>query len=122
MIYRILADGLVLLHAAFIIFAVFGGLLALQNGGWMWLHLPAVAWAALVVIMGWACPLTAWELRLRQAAGLEGYEGDFIEHYVLAAIYPEGLTRGVQIWLGVGVLALNIIVYALVIRRGTGGA
>lgn len=118
--YRVLADALVLVHAAFIVFAVFGGLLALQNFAWMWLHLPAVAWAALVVIMGWACPLTAWEQRLRSAAGLEGYEGDFIEHYLLAAIYPEGLTRGVQIWLGVGVLALNIVVYAFVIRRATG--
>ncbi len=120
--YRILADGLVLLHAGFILFAVFGGVLALQNTVWMWLHLPAVAWAALVVIMGWACPLTAWELRLRKAAGLDGYEGDFIEHYVLAAIYPEGLTRGVQIWLGVGVLAVNLLIYAFVIRRATGGS
>jgi hypothetical protein len=120
--YRILADALVLVHAGFIVFAVFGGLLALQQGAWMWLHLPAVAWAALVVIMGWTCPLTPWEQSLRAAAGQDGYEGDFIDHYLLSAIYPEGLTRALQIWLGVGVLALNLVVYAFVLRRVVTGS
>jgi Protein of Unknown function (DUF2784) len=120
--YKILADALVLVHAAFIVFAVFGGLLALSHGGWMWLHLPTVAWAAAVVIMGWTCPLTPLEQNLRTAAGQTVYEGDFIEHYVLAAIYPEGLTRAIQIWLGVGVLAFNLIVYGFVLRRAVAGS
>ena len=120
--YKILADALVLVHAVFIVFAVFGGLLALNHGGWMWLHLPTVAWAAAVVIMGWTCPLTPLEQNLRMAAGQAAYEGDFIEHYVLAAIYPEGLTRAIQIWLGVGVLAFNLIVYGFVLRRAVAGA
>ncbi len=115
--YRILADALVLVHAAFILFAVFGGLLALSHGSWMWLHLPAVVWAAAVVIMGWTCPLTPLEQNLRAAAGQSVYDGDFIEHYVMAAIYPEGLTRAIQIWLGIGVLALNLIVYGFVFKR-----
>ncbi|NMM06090.1 DUF2784 domain-containing protein [Polaromonas sp.] len=120
--YRILADALVLVHAGFILFAVFGGLLALHHSAWMWLHLPAVAWAALVVIMGWTCPLTPWEKSLRAAAGQDGYAGDFIEHYLLSVIYPEGLTRTLQIWLGVGVLVLNLVVYAFVLKRAaTGG-
>ena len=120
--YRILADVLVLVHAAFIVFAVFGGLLALNHGGWMWLHLPTVAWAAAVVIMGWTCPLTPLEQSLRTAAGQSAYEGDFIEHYVLAAIYPEGLTRAIQIWLGVDVLVFNLVVYGFVFKRTlTGG-
>ena len=120
--YRILADVLVLVHAAFIVFAVFGGLLALNHGAWVWLHLPTVAWAAAVVMMGWTCPLTPLEQSLRTAAGQSGYEGDFIEHYVLAAIYPEGLTRAIQIWLGVGVLVFNLVVYGFVFKRTlTGG-
>ena len=120
--YRILADALVLVHAAFIVFAVFGGLLALNHGAWVWLHLPTVAWAAAVVMMGWTCPLTPLEQSLRTAAGQSGYEGDFIEHYVLAAIYPEGLTRAIQIWLGVGVLVFNLVVYGFVFKRTlTGG-
>jgi hypothetical protein len=120
--YRILADALVLVHGGFIVFAFFGGLLALQHDAWMWAHLPAVAWAALVVIMGWTCPLTTWEKSLRAAAGQDGYEGDFIDHYLLSAIYPEGLTRALQIWLGVGVLALNLVVYAFVLRRVVSGS
>jgi len=115
--YRILADALVLVHAAFILFAVFGGLLALSHGRWMWLHLPAVGWAAAVVIMGWTCPLTPLEQNLRAAAGQSLYDGDFIDHYVMAVIYPEGLTRAIQIWLGIGVLAFNLIVYGFVFKR-----
>ncbi len=111
------ADALVLLHAAFIVFAVFGGLLILRRRAWMWAHLPAAAWAAIVVIMGWICPLTPWEQSLRAAAGQQGYAGGFIEHYVLAAIYPEGLTRGVQIALGIGVIVFNLAVYAWAFGR-----
>ena len=114
---RLAADALVLLHAGFIIFAVFGGLLVLRNPRWMWLHLPAAVWAATVVILGWICPLTPWEQSLRAAAGQQGYSGGFIEHYVLAAIYPEGLTRPVQVALGAGVVAFNLIVYGVVHRR-----
>ena len=120
--YKILADAVVLIHAAFIVFAVFGGLLSLNHSGWMWVHLPTVAWAAAVVIMGWTCPLTPLEQSLRASAGQSGYEGDFIEHYVLAAIYPEGLTRAIQIGLGVGVLAFNLIVYGLVFKRTLTGS
>jgi hypothetical protein len=119
--YRILADALVLVHAAFIVFAVLGGLLALNHGGWMWVHLPTVSWAAAVVIIGWTCPLTPLEQNLRTAAGQIAYDGDFIEHYVLAAIYPEGLTRAIQIWLGVGVLVFNLVVYGFVLRRAVAG-
>ncbi len=122
MIARLAADALVLLHAGFIVFAVFGGLLALKNRRWMWLHLPAAAWAASVVIMGWICPLTPWEQTLRAAAGQQGYSGGFIEHYVLAAIYPDGLTRTIQIALGTGVVAFNLIVYGVVHRRRRSGS
>ena len=117
MIARLAADALVLVHAGFIVFAVFGGLLALADRRWMWLHLPAAVWAVTVVIMGWICPLTPWEQSLRAAAGQQGYSGGFIEHYVLAAIYPDGLTRPVQVALGVGVVAFNLIVYGVVHRR-----
>lgn len=114
---RLAADALVLTHAAFILFAVFGGLLGLHRRGWLWLHLPAAAWAATVVIMGWICPLTPWEQSLRAAAGQQGYSGGFVEHYVLSAIYPDGLTRTVQIALGSAVIVFNVFVYALIFSR-----
>ena len=114
MLYSLAATTLLALHATFIAFAVFGGLLVRWRGGWVWLHLPAAAWAAAVVMAGWICPLTPWEQALRRAAGQEGYTGGFVEHYLLAAIYPDGLTRGLQISLGAGVVLINLLIYAWV--------
>ncbi len=78
-----------------------------------WLHLPAAAWAGWVVSAGWICPLTPLENALRRSAGEAGYGGSFQEHYLLALIYPEGLTRPLQVALGLGVLLLNVLLYAL---------
>jgi phosphotransferase system glucose/maltose/N-acetylglucosamine-specific IIC component len=117
MAYQFLANLLLVLHAGFIGFAVFGGLMVLHRRWWVCLHLPAAVWAATVVSMGWICPLTPWEQELRRAAGQQGFTGGFIEHYLLAAIYPDGLTRGIQIWLGAGVTALNLLVYGFVWKK-----
>ena len=117
MSYGLLADLTVLSHAAFILFAVFGGLLALR---WAWVacvHVPAVLWAAFVEFSGRLCPLTPLENHYRELAGENGYSGGFIEHYVLPVIYPSGLTRNIQLWLGLGVLAVNLVCYSLLIRR-----
>jgi hypothetical protein len=111
---RLLADVVLVFHALFIAFAVFGGLLAIwRRGAWLWIHIACAIWAATVVIMGWTCPLTPLEQTLRQAAGQQGYQTSFIEHYLLAAIYPEGLTRLIQISLGIGVVIFNALVYGL---------
>jgi hypothetical protein len=123
---RLLADAVLVFHALFIAFAVFGGVIAVFKRGnayrfWLYLHLACTAWAATVVIMGWTCPLTPLEQTLRQAAGQQGYQSSFIEHYLLAAIYPEGLTRPIQIALGVGVVVFNALVYGLAwfLKRNT---
>lgn len=119
--WLVLADLVVLGHLLFVAFAVAGGLLALR---WRWmplLHLPALAWAAMVEIEGWICPLTPLENRFRALAGEGGYRGDFIEHYVLPALYPAGLTRGVQVALAGGLIAVNAMAYGVVLwRRGRG--
>jgi hypothetical protein len=115
--YSVLADLTVLLHAAFMLFAVFGGLLALR---WVWVacvHLPAVLWAAFVEFSGRICPLTPLENHYRALAGENGYAGGFIEHYVLPVIYPAALTRNIQLWLGLGVLAINLLCYGFLVRR-----
>lgn len=116
MIYRLAADAVVLAHVAYILFAVFGGLLVLRWPGLKWVHLPAALWGVLVEFGGWWCPLTKYENLFRERAGLAGYRGDFIQHYVLAAIYPSGLTRGMEIALGAAVLLINIIIYVRVFR------
>jgi hypothetical protein len=119
MMYRILADLVVGVHALFVAFVVIGGLLALR---WTWvaaLHLPAAVWGALIEFQGWICPLTPLEKSLRAAAGEAGYRGGFIEHYLLPALYPAGLTRGVQLVLGASVILVNLLVYGVVLARAT---
>lgn len=117
MIYTLLADLLVLLHLAFVIFVVAGGLLVLRWWPVVFLHLPAVAWGALLEFNGWVCPLTPWEQQLRLAAGDAGYRGGFIEHYLLPVLYPAGLTHGLQLLLGASVVIINLFVYGWLLWR-----
>ncbi|MHC2144511.1 DUF2784 domain-containing protein [Pseudomonas sp. 210_17 TE3656] len=117
MLYRLSADGLVLFHLLFILFVLFGGLLVLKWRGVLWWHLPAVCWGIAVEFFHLFCPLTDWENHLRQAAGQAGYEGGFIEHYILPVIYPAGLTPGIQVLLGSVVVLVNVLVYLQVIRQ-----
>lgn len=117
MIYRWMADGVVLLHAAFVVFVVVGGFIVLRWRWLVWAHVPAAIWGVLIEYAGWICPLTPLENVLRERAGQAGYSGDFIEHYVLRALYPAGLTASVQWILGSVALAANIVAYALVIRQ-----
>jgi hypothetical protein len=119
---RLLADALVGAHLAFIAFVCGGGLLVLWRRAWAVLHLPAVAWAAWIEFTGTICPLTPWEQALRREAGEAGYAGGFIEHYVVPLVYPPGLTPALQVALGIAVLALNGVVYALAWRRWRRGA
>jgi hypothetical protein len=121
---HLLADAVLILHGLFIVFAVFavfGGMLTHRKGQWknplLTLHLACAAWAATVVIMGWTCPPTPLEQQLRLAAGQQGYSASFIEHYLLAVIYPDGLTRFVQIALGAGVVVFNALVYVTLILK-----
>jgi hypothetical protein len=114
---RLLADAVLLLHALFILFAVLGGFGVWRWPRIAWLHLPAAAWAAWVISAGWICPLTPLENALRRNAGEAGYSSSFVEHYLTGLIYPEGLTRPMQIALGLGVLLLNAGVYGFVVWR-----
>jgi hypothetical protein len=115
--YAILAALVVVAHVAFVLFAALGGALALRWPRVAWVHLPCVAWAAYVELSGRICPLTPLEQSLRQRAGLESYSGDFVAHYVFPLLYPEGLTREAQVAIGIVVIALNIAVYFVVLRR-----
>ena len=117
MIYRALADLVLVVHLAFVLFVVLGGLLALR---WPWvasLHIPAAIWGILIEYSGWICPLTPLENALRQSGGEAGYAGGFIQHYIQPLLYPGGLTRETQIVLGTLALLVNLIAYGLVIAR-----
>jgi Protein of Unknown function (DUF2784) len=116
-VYQFLADLLLIIHFAFILLVVVGGLVALHYRRLVLLHLPALIWGVYVELSGSICPLTPWENRLRQLAGDEGYSGSFIEHYLLPLIYPQDLTRELQVGLGVLLAAINALVYAVLIYR-----
>ena len=120
MLYRVAADAVLALHFAFVAFVALGGFLVLRWPWAAWLHLPAAAWGAAVELGGWICPLTPLENALRIAAGEAAYGGDFIARYLLAVLYPEGLTRSAQLAIGLGVIVLNGAIYALLWRRRSG--
>ena len=113
----VLADGVLVLHGLFIVWAALGALAV-----WRWprlalLHLPALAWAVWIEASGGVCPLTPLENSLRRAAGQAGYSGGFIDHYLGGVIDPAGLTRQTQ-WLVAGALLLiNLVAYGQMIRR-----
>jgi Protein of Unknown function (DUF2784) len=112
-----LANAVSVVHLAFVLFVVLGGLLVLKWLRLAWLHVPAAVWGVLIEYAGWICPLTPLENSLRARGGEAGYSGGFIEHYVQPVLYPAGLTRGTQIVLGSLALLVNLTAYGVVIAR-----
>jgi hypothetical protein len=115
-LYVFLSDVVVVIHLLFILFVVFGGLLALKSRIWIWIHLPAAIWGALIEFFSWICPLTPLENWLLQKAGLPTYETGFLGHYLLPLIYPQGTTAPLHIYLGIAVIVINLGVYLAVFR------
>jgi hypothetical protein len=114
---RLLADLVLILHAGFVAFVMLGALLVLRWPRIAWAHVPVALWGAGIEFLGGICPLTPLENHWRRLAGELGYPGGFIEHYFLAVLYPDGLTRRVQLLLGALVLAVNVAIYAWVLWR-----
>jgi len=107
-----------IMHLGFIVFVMVGGLIAVFSPRVIWIHLPCMAWGVIVELTGLVCPLTPLENMFRGRAGQAGYEGDFIIHYIESVIYPEGLTREIQVVLASLVILVNAGVYGwLVVRR-----
>ena len=117
MIWRALADLILLLHLCFVLFVILGGVLALRWPRLASVHIPVALYGALIEFAGFICPLTPLENSFRRRGGEAGYQGGFIDHYVTATIYPAGLTRTAQLVLGVAVLVINGIVYTIWWRR-----
>jgi hypothetical protein len=117
MVYRSLADLILLLHLAFVGFVVFGGLVVLRWPQLAFVHVPSVVWAVLLEYAQWTCPLTPLENTFRQWSGEAGYAGGFIEHYLTPVLYPPGLTHGIQVLAGSFVLLVNALAYWQLARR-----
>lgn len=117
MIYHLAADLVLIAHVAFVLFVLFGALLVLRWPKVLVFHVAAVLWGVLVELTGSICPLTPLEVRLRQLGGGIGYQGDFIGHYLTMLLYPDGLTRVLQIGLGFAVLVPNAAAYSYLVAR-----
>lgn len=117
MIYRLLADIVVIIHLGFVVFVVLGGFLLRRWPRLVWVHVPAAVWGVMIEFAGWICPLTPLENEFRERGGQAGYEGGFIDHYLVPLLYPGALTRPVQLSLGVLALGINVLAYWLFFRR-----
>lgn len=116
MLFKLAANALALFHLTFILFVLFGSFLVLKWPRLAWIHVPAAVWGSLIEFARWYCPLTRWENLMLRRAGEAGYSGGFLAHYIFAAIYPQGLTRGLEIAIGLFVLVVNVSVYVRVFR------
>jgi hypothetical protein len=117
MYYRLASDSVLLLHMAFILFVLFGGMLTVW---WRWIpfiHIPAAAWGFFVEVTAHVCPLTYWENYFLIKAGQSGYPDSFVEYYLLDILYPSGLTREIQLVLAGVVVIVNITVYVWLFFR-----
>jgi len=111
MSYLLLADIVLLLNAAYVLFVLLGGLAVLRWRRVAWLHLPAALWGVLIELGGWICPLTYLENHLRRMGGGAGYSVTFIERYLMPLLYPLGLTRHTQLVFGISALVINLAIY-----------
>ena len=112
-----LANAVVLAHIAFVMFVILGGVIVLRWRPVAWAHVPAVIWGVVVEVAGWECPLTPLENWLWARSGASGYAGGFVEHYLVPVLYPEELTRELQLALGALALLVNFAIYWPMIRR-----
>ena len=117
MVFRILADLLLVFHLLFILFVLFGGIFVFYRLQMVLLHLPAVCWGIYIELSGNICPLTPLENHLRRMSGEAGYTSGFVDHFLMPILYPAGLTEEIQLLLAVCVLAVNMFAYFFVVRR-----
>jgi hypothetical protein len=115
--YLIAADLVIVVHLLFIGFVIVGSFLTWRWPRIIWVQLPAMVYGALVEFAGFACPLTGLQNYLLHRGGQAGYRGGFISHYLIQVIYPPGLTRGLQISLGLLVVLVAVVGYGGYLRR-----
>jgi hypothetical protein len=117
MVYHALSNLVLLVHLVFVLFVVLGGFLVLKWKSLAWIHVPAFLWGAFIEFAGWVCPLTPLETWLREKGGGHGYQTDFIEYYILPLLYPTTLTRSSQMFLGLFVACVNLVLYGWILSR-----
>ena len=115
--YELAADLTLIIHFAFILFAVFGALLLLVSIKIVFIHIPSLIWASYIELTHFVCPLTYLENWFLNKAKLETYSEGFIQNYLVPIVYPTNLTRELQIYFGLTLIVINIIIYGLIISK-----
>ncbi|MEU4391040.1 DUF2784 domain-containing protein [Kribbella sp. NPDC023855] len=108
MIYRLLADGMMILHGAFLLFFVIGGFLAWKWRRVIWAHLAVGLWNITIVLLDFECPVTGVEKHWMRKGGEEPYAGGYIKHYLDGTIWPAGYTWLAEI-VGFALLVISYI-------------
>ncbi len=112
------AAAVALAHLAGVLFLLAGGFVARRRRALLPAHLAVMAGVLAVTAAGAPCPLTELELWLLERGGAEPYEGGFVEHYLVAPVYPAGLTPAVTVLVNAVAVASNLVAYRDVLRRG----
>lgn len=109
-VYSDLAIVVLVAHALFILWVVFGALLTQSRPVLRWLHIASLIWGIFTELLPWPCPLTLLENWLETKAGIEPYQGGFLLHYLDRIVYPD-ISAMVLTVAGVIVCILNLALY-----------
>jgi hypothetical protein len=115
--HELAADIILIIHFAFILFVIFGALLFFVAKKIVFIHIPAIIWGSYIELTHSICPLTYLENWLLQKANLTTYSEGFIQYYLVPIVYPTNLTKDIQIYLGIGLIVINIVIYAFIFGK-----
>ena len=115
--YEIVANLTLIIHFAFILFVIFGALLFFASVKIIFIHVPALIWGSYIELTNSICPLTYLENWFLHKANLTTYSEGFIQNYLIPIVYPMNLTKDLQIYLGITLIVINIIIYAFIFNK-----
>jgi hypothetical protein len=114
--YSALATLVLLVHALFILWVVFGAFLARSRPQLRRVHIACLIWGVLTELLPWPCPLTLLENKLEQKAGIETYQGGFLLHYLDKLVYPD-VPQSILVGAAIVVAIVNLTFYARLHQR-----
>ena len=112
--YEILANLILFFHFIFILFVILGALLFFVSAKVIFIHIPALIWGSYIALTNSLCPLTYLENWFLKQANLTTYSEGFIQNYIVSIVYPLNLTKDLQIFLGTGLIFINIVIYIFI--------
>jgi hypothetical protein len=115
--YELAADLTLIIHFAFILFVIFGALLFFITTKIIFIHIPAFIWGSYIELTNSICPLTYLENWFLHKANLTTYSVGFIQNYLVPIVYPVSLTKDLQIYIGIALIVINIVIYAFIFSK-----